>query len=156
MMTLEQELQHERVNHLDLSNFIAVEIGTSVKTVVEAMRAQQRNCAIVTDQGSLVGIFTDHDVLIKVADNPDTWQLPIDDFITLAPLTVKATDPVDKALALMNKKHFRNVPVLDETGQVVGNLTHYAIIQYLADRFPESVYNLPPDPERTTRRRNGA
>lgn len=155
-MSLEQELQHEQVNHLDLSNFIAVEIGTSVKTVVEAMRTEQRNCAIVTDQGALVGIFTDHDILIKVAANPDTWQLPIDDFITLAPLTVNAADPVDKALALMNKNHFRNVPVLDDAGQVVGNLSHYAIIQYLANRFPESVYNLPPHPERTTRRRNGA
>ena len=122
-MNLEQELQHERVIHLDLSNFISVEIGSSVKTVVEAMRTQQRNCAIVTDQGALVGIFTDHDILIKVAADPDTWQLPIDDFITLAPLTVNATDSVDKALVLMNKNHFRNVPVLDESGP----LCHYSI-----------------------------
>ncbi len=155
-MSLEQELQHEQVDHLDLSNYISVEIGTSVKTVVEAMRTQQRTCALVTDQGSLVGILTDHDILIKIADNPDTWQLPIDDFITLAPLTINAADPVDKALALMNQKHFRNLPVLDEAGQVVGNLTHYAIIQFLASRFPESVYNLPPDPERTPRQRAGA
>lgn len=155
-MSLEQELQQEKVHHLDLNNFISVEIGTSVKTVIEEMRSHQHNCAIVTDQGSLVGIFTDHDILIKIAGNPETWQLPIDDFITLAPQTVKASDSVNKALSLMDTNHFRNVPVLDDAGQVVGNLTHYAIIQYLANRFPKSVYNLPPNPEQTSRRRNGA
>ena len=30
--------------------------------------------------------------------------------------------------------------------KVVGNLTHFAIIQYLAEQFPNEIYNLPPDP----------
>jgi CBS domain-containing protein len=56
----------------------------------------------------------------------------------------------------MDEKHFRNVPVVNDNGQVIGNLTHHAIIKYLADRFPESVYNLPPDPDRVTSNRDGA
>jgi hypothetical protein len=46
--------------------------------------------------------------------------------------------------------------VLDNKGTVIGNLTHYAIVKYLADRFPESVYNLPPEPDRVTSNRDGA
>jgi CBS domain-containing protein len=57
---------------------------------------------------------------------------------------------------LMEDKRFRNVPVLGDDGHVVGNLTHYAMIKYLADRFPKSVYNQPPVPDRTPRKRNGA
>jgi hypothetical protein len=48
------------------------------------------------------------------------------------------------------------VPVLDSSGTVIGNLTHYAVVKYLADRFPESVYNLPPEPDRVVRNRDGA
>lgn len=155
-MSLEQELHREKVSHLDLSNFSLVEIGTSVKRVIATMRAEQHNCAIITDRGTLVGIFTDHDILLKIADDPETWNLPIDDFITPSPFTVNANDSVGKALALMEERHFRNVPVLDDNGQVVGNLTHYALIQYLADHFSESVYNLPPNPEQTSRKRGGA
>lgn len=155
-MGLEQELQQEQVIHLDLSHFISVEIGTSVKTTVEKMKAENHHCAIITDGGSLAGIFTDRDILMKIVGYPETWNRPIDDFMTPSPVTVNAKDAVDTALALMDDKHFRNVPVVDDKGAVVGNLTHYDLIKYLAGRFPESVYNLPPHPDRATRKRDGA
>lgn len=155
-MSLEQELHQEQIAHLDLRNFTSVEIGISVRRTIAKMREEKNTCAIVTDQGALVGIFTEHDILAKIVDNPETWILPIDDFITLSPLTVKAKDSVQAALALMEENQFRNVPVLDEDGQVMGNLTHYAIIKYLADRFPESVYNLSPNPDRNPSNRGGA
>ncbi|MBN1991698.1 MAG: CBS domain-containing protein [Anaerolineae bacterium] len=155
-MSLEQDLQLEQVQHLDLKNFTTVEIGTSVKKTVEKMRVENRHCAIIVDEGELVGIFTDRDILRKVVDARETWDLPIDDLMTSTPLTVQAKDRADMALALMDFKHFRNVPVLDDEGKVIGNLTHQAIIKYLSDRFPESVYNLPPNPEQATRQRIGA
>ncbi len=155
-MSFEQDLQKEQVAHLDLSNYTSVEIGISVRRTIEQMRAEKHTCALITDQGALVGIFTEHDILTKIVDDPETWILPIDDFITPAPLTVKAKDPLHIALALMEKNHFRNVPVLDEDGKLKGNLTHYAIIKYLADRFPESVYNQPPIPDHNPQKRDGA
>jgi CBS domain-containing protein len=156
-MTLEQDLQQAQVNHLDLNHFTIVGIGTSVKSTIEKMREEGRHCAIIVDdEESLVGIFTDRDILRKVADDRDSWDLPIDDIMTPAPLTVQTINRADMALALMDFKHFRNVPVVDSDGKVVGNLTHFAIIKYLSDRFPESVYNLPPNPKQVTKKRNGA
>ncbi len=156
-MSLETDLQQEQVSHLDLKNFTRVGVGTSVKTTVEKMQAENQNCAvIVDDEQALVGIFTDRDILRKVVDNREVWDLPIDDVMTLNPLTVNSNSRADLALALMDFKHFRNVPVIDEAGKVIGNLTHYAIIKYLSDRFPESVYNLPPNPEQVAKKRGGA
>ena len=155
-MTLESNLKQEKVIHLDLSNFTKVESGTSVRETIEAMRQQAHHCAIVMDSGSLKGIFTDRDILRKVVDVPDTLDQHIDQVMTPTPITVNSSDAADAALALMDSKHFRNVPVVNDKGQIIGNLTHYAIIKYLADRFPESVYNLPPDPDQVTDRRDGA
>ncbi len=155
-MSLESNLQQEQVIHLDLNRFAAVEIGTSVRQTIEKMRRTSHHCAVVLDQGTLVGIFTDRDILRKVVDAPDTWEKTIEEVMTYSPISVDSMDSADKALALMDKKHFRNVPVVDQNGVVLGNLTHYAIIKYLADRFPESVYNLPPDPEQLSHIRDGA
>jgi CBS domain-containing protein len=156
-MSLEHDLQQEQVNHLDLNNFTAVGIGTSVRTTVEKMREENHHCAIVVDEDKkVVGIFTDRDILRKVVDVRETWDLPIDDVMTPAPLTVNGGSRADMALALMDFKQFRNVPVIDDEGKVMGNLTHYAIIKYLSDRFPESVYNLPPNPKQVTKKRGGA
>lgn len=155
-MSLEHDLRREQVIHLDLTGFTAVECGTSVRHTVDKMRQKGHNCAFITNGGALKGIFTDRDVLRKVVDSPETWDKPIEMVMTPNPFTVKATDPADKALALMDERHFRNVPVLNKEGAIVGNLTHYAIIKYLADRFPESVYNLPPDPDQVADDRAGA
>jgi CBS domain-containing protein len=155
-MSLEYDLRQEKVIHLNLTEFTEVQIGTSVKATIEKMRRESHNCAFVTENGQLVGIFTDRDILRKVVDSPEMWNHPIEDVMTPSPLSVNSSDPADAALNLMNQKHFRNVPVLDEKGAVIGNLTHYAIIKYLADRFPESVYNLPPDPDRVAHDRDGA
>jgi CBS domain-containing protein len=120
------------------------------------MQHNGHNCALITQNGMIKGIFTDRDVLRKVVDAPAAWDSPIDTVMTPDPVTVNANDPADNALGIMDDHHFRNVPVLDKDGQVIGNLTHYAIIKYLADRFPESVYNLPPDPEQMPDDRAGA
>jgi CBS domain-containing protein len=156
MMTLEKNLQQEKVSHLDLSNFTKVESGTSVRETITVMRQEAHHCAIVMDGGALIGIFTDRDILRKVVDASETWDQPIDQVMTPTPITVNSSDPADAALALMDAKHFRNVPVTNKKGQVIGNLTHYAIIKYLADHFPKSVYNLPPNPDQVTSRRGGA
>jgi signal-transduction protein with cAMP-binding, CBS, and nucleotidyltransferase domain len=155
-MSLENDLQQERVMHLDVGSFTVVESGTTVKATVETMRAENRNCAIITKDKALVGIFTDRDSLNKVVNAPNLWAGPIDAVMTESPIAVNKNDPAYQALDLMDEKHFRNVPVVNDAGQVVGNLTHYAIIKYLADRFPESIYNQPPDPNRVSRNRDGA
>lgn len=155
-MSLENTLQQEQVIHLDLNKFTSVARGTSVRDTIEKMRVASHHCAIILDNKTLVGIFTDRDILRKVVDAPEIWDHPIEEVMTPAPITVNSSDAADKALALMDEKHFRNVPVVDDEGNVIGNLTHYAVIKYLADHFPESVYNLPPNPDQVTHRRDGA
>ena len=155
-MSLESTLQQERVIHLDLNRFATVERGTSVRETVEVMRRDGHHCAVILEQDSLVGIFTDRDILEKIVDSPETWDQPIETVMTPSPLTISSMDSADKGLTLMDDMHFRNVPVVDQNGVVVGTLTHYAIIKYLCDRFPETVYNLPPMPDRVARKRDGA
>ena len=154
-MSLESDLQKELVVHLDLKNFTQIESGLSVRESIATMRKEGNNCAIVMKGGKVIGIFTDRDLVRKVVDAPATWDKPIDEVMTPAPITVSSTAPADAALDLMDRKHFRNVPVLDHAGTVIGTLTHYAIIKYLSDHFPESIYNLPPDPEHVSKKRDG-
>ncbi len=154
-MKLEYDLREERVRHLDLSWFATVESGVSVKEAVEQMRQAGQNCALIMRNEALLGIFTDRDMLMKVVTAPDTWNTAIDTVMTSSPVTVKDTVCAEDALHLMNEKRVRNLPVINEAGWVIGNLTHYALIKFLADQFPESVYNLPPDPNRTAHNRVG-
>jgi len=155
-MSLEEELQAEQVAHLDLSQYIVVDATASVRDVVARLRDERRNCALVVEDGNLVGMFTDRDVLHRVVAAPDTWDRPVSELMTPAPKTVPPDAVVGAAINLMHAGHFRNVPVVDASGRIVGNLTHYSIMRCLADRFPEEVYNLPPDPDQVPHARGGA
>ncbi len=154
-MTVEEMVHAERVTHLDLGEYVVVESGASVRDTVAKMRTENRNCAFITREGRLIGIFTDRDVLRSTVDRPEIWDHPVDEVMTHDPQTVSANQPAGDALRLMDELHFRNVPVLSEDGEIVGNLTHFALLRFLADHFPKEVYNLPPEPDQFSEDRYG-
>ncbi|HRW05513.1 MAG TPA: CBS domain-containing protein [Caldilineaceae bacterium] len=154
-MTLETELRAEHVSHLDLSGFSTATRETSVRQVVTQMRNEKHNVCLVTTDEKLVGIFTDRDILTKVVDQPGVLDQPIASVMTANPVTATADMSAADALRLMEKGHFRNLPVLDKTGKILGDMTHQSILDYLAARYPIEVLNLPPDPERFPRKPEG-
>ena len=66
--------------------------------------------------------------------------------MTPKPVCILAKDPIRLAVKKMEQGGYRHLPVLDETGRPVGVLTSTRIVHYLAEHFPATVYNLPPDP----------
>ncbi|HEX6386642.1 MAG TPA: CBS domain-containing protein [Anaerolineae bacterium] len=154
-MSLEQELQAEKVAHLDLSGFCQLSSGTTVRDGLEKMRQAGHNVALVIDNNNLIGVFTDRDVLRKVATAPKTWDQPVDEVMTPNPVTVSPDSSAADALWLMDDRHFRNLPVVHQDGTILGNMTHRAVIEYLAARYPVEVLNRPLRPDQFPRKAEG-
>jgi CBS domain-containing protein len=154
-MNLETSLLSEKITHLDLNEYTLVDSGSTVRATVEKLRTEKHNCAFVMKNDRLLGIFTDRDAMRGVVDRPEVWEHPIDELMTHDPQWISSDQEVGDALKLMDSLHFRNVPVKDNQGRVVGNLTHFALIRYLGDLFPKEVYNLPPDPDQFGEERHG-
>jgi CBS domain-containing protein len=131
-MNIGEHFKIQEVARLDLSHYGRVASGCTVSATLKNLNETGHNCAFVMQQKRLVGIFTDRDVLRKIVDAPDRWSDPIDSVMTRTPLTVASTATAMDALHLMNGHRFRNVPVLDDEGATVGNLTHFSLMQ-LAD-----------------------
>ena len=155
-MNIEQELSAEVVSHLDLSSFTQVPSGTPIFEVLNIMRDQQVSAVLVNKEEQLAGLFTERDVLTQVADEPSTWKLPVEEMMTASPQTLSPDAAVQEALHLMNAGHYRNVPVVDGNGGIVGVLSQNSIVKFLTDHYPREIYNLPPDPESIPRTREGA
>lgn len=154
-MSLESELRSERVSHMRLSGFTAVPAGTSVRDVLGRMRSEHNTVCLITAERSLAGIFTERDVLRKVVDVAGVLDGPIDAVMTAEPISVGPETSAASALQLMEQHGIRNLPVLDAGGQIVGSMTHMAVIEWLAGRYPVEVLNRPPEPERFPRKAEG-
>lgn len=154
-MSLIAELTQEQVGHLDLSGHTCAPGETTVRDALAQMQAEKRNVCLVTEGERLVGIFTERDVLRRISTLRELLERPLSEVMTPHPVTVTPETPAAQALRLMEENHFRNLPVVDAQGQILGVLTHNTVIDYLAARYPMDVLNRPPDPERFPRKPEG-
>lgn len=155
-MSLETDLQDISVTALEIRNWLGIARDTTVEDAVRKMRDERTYCALILEEGRLVGIFTDTDVLNKVLGHPENWKKPVAEVMTAQPQTVSNTSTAAEALNLLNTHTFRNLPVVDSAGQVVGNVGQESFIRYLSDRFHMHVYNQPPEFGRYAKTRHGA
>jgi CBS domain-containing protein len=154
-MSLESELREQKVSHLDLSGFSLVASGTSVRAALAQVRADHTNACLVTEGNKLKGIFTDRDVLRQVVGASAMLDRPIDEVMTPNPITIGPDASAAEALRLMDENHFRNLPVVKEDGEIVGDMTHQAVIAYLAARYPVEILNRSPKPDQFPRKPEG-
>ncbi len=155
-MDLLAGLKQESVTEMDLSDYCTMDVGVSVRDALAEMQATHCRNALVVQDGKLVGIFTDRDVLMKVADNREALDKPIAQVMTPDPLTLSKAATAADALALMARHHIRNVPIVEDDGSVVGNFTHFSVLDFLAEQFPDiTLDSYPVYPRRFSRRRHG-
>ncbi len=154
-MSLKEELEAERVGHMDLSGYCLVESGTPVRAVIKTMRETGSRAALVTGDEALLGIFTERDVLRRVMGEDGDLDAPIDSLMSTNLVTITPDMSAAAALWLMDERHIRNLPIVDEQRHVVGGMTHAAIINYLATRYPVEVLNRSPRPEQYPRKAEG-
>ena len=82
-------------------------------------------------------------------------SLKLADCMTPDPVTVQAKEPIGAAVRRMEEGGYRHLPVVEGT-KPVGLLSVKRIVHYLAEHFPGTVYNLPPDPGAVQKQPEGA
>ena len=94
--------------------------GDTLRDVARMMRDGDMGSVPVVEDGRLVGIVTDRDIVVRsVADGrgPDT---SVAEAMTTDIFSVKPDDFVFEAIRLMGDKQVRRVPVVDENGDLAG------------------------------------
>jgi CBS domain-containing protein len=107
------------------SDVAAIRVEASVADAIRLMLDRRVGAVGVVDtEGRVAGIFTERDVLRKLAltgCNPEAT--PVRELMTTpVELATLATRP-GEALATMLERHFRHLPVVDHTGKLLGMLS---------------------------------
>ena len=138
----------EPIQVLPFAAPLSVSRMTSVAEAIRLMQAQHVGCVLVQEADRLVGIFTERDVLNKVAGSgQDPSQTPVEAVMTAEPEALPVDASISFALNLMSEGGFRHLPLVDAAHRPVGVLSVKHVVRYLAELFPEEVLNLPPQPE---------
>lgn len=145
-MELVRNLKIDSVSRLEPEPPLVCERTASIERAVGIMRSNGSGCLLVCDGETLVGVFSERDLLRRVIAVGLDWSEPVNSVMTPAPVTVEMKDPIRVAVRHMQKGGYRNLPVVDDDGRPVGLLSVMKIVHYLVEHFPVAVYNLPPNP----------
>jgi len=126
---------------------LEVDGRASVRSVIERMNQERVGCALIVDDGQLAGIFTERDVLTKLAGTAiDLDRTPVEELMTTDPECLTLDDGIAYALNKMTVGGFRHIPLVDVHGRPAGVVAMRHIVEHLVDLFPRRVLNLPPSP----------
>jgi CBS domain-containing protein len=135
----------QRVSVLPTDDYVAVSPYTPLSQAIEAMKDDEGGCVIISDDGRVAGIFTERDLLMKVMGEQVDLESPISQWMQPVVETLSSEATIGDAVRLMNEKGFRNVPLVKQ-GELVGSISVFDIITYLAECYPKETMNLPPLP----------
>ncbi|KIV94392.1 hypothetical protein PV10_02162 [Exophiala mesophila] len=98
-----------------------VSVRTSVKEAAQLMKENHTTAVLVQDQGSITGIFTSKDVVLRViAPGLDPSNCSVVRVMTPHPDFAPSDMSIQAALRKMHDGHYLNLPVMNETGEIVG------------------------------------
>lgn len=148
-------LTSTRVGELVLSIRPALEPEDPVSAAAAEMRSASHGSALVCENGRLVGIFTERD-LLGVLGSGRGLETPLRDVMTAAPRTVTVTDTLFDAMRWMDEGGYRRLPVVDRESRPVGIVDVKTVAHFIVEHYPAAIYNQAAHEQLIARHREGA
>jgi len=128
---LSRSVMEDNISQLE-QEFLSVAPDASAMEVIKRMKAAGLGCALVLDNGSLVGIFTERDVLNKLTGKTASSETTlVRNLMSANPERLRETDSVATALNKMSMGRYRHIPVQKSDGSYsVTSIKH--VLKYIA------------------------
>ena len=154
-MDLEFKLSTESVETAGLVTPRCVEPSARVADVLRLMQQHRSGCVLICRDQRLIGIFTERDALRLMHRGLDP-DAAIEHVMVADPVTINPDTSIAAAILRMSSGGYRRLPVIDAQGQPVGVLPVSAIMHYLVEHFPQTIYNQSPVAFPVTQDREGS
>jgi CBS domain-containing protein len=143
-----EALANATVSQLSPRPHARVNVDDALWKVIGEMKTKGRGAVLVEEEGTLVGIFTERDLLNRVDYTDALWShVVVSDVMTPLPMVIRPDDSLSEALRRLTQGRRRHLPVVDYRGHVLGLISIRDILTFIAERFPEDMMNLPPHPD---------
>lgn len=117
------------------TKIFSVNESTTTKEAVDIMVKNHIGSLIVmNDQEEVQGIFTEKDVMKKLASTDDlVGNLPVKELMTPREKLIVGheTDTVEYLMQIMTEKNIRHIPIMSTNGEIIGVLSMRDVIRSL-------------------------
>ncbi len=135
---LERALLQTPLGDVSTQDYAVVAPGTSVRETLSCWVSSGYHCAMVVENDHLVGVFTERDVLNKIAGDFESHaDKPVSAFMSANPVSLDRRVPIAFGLNRMMVGGYRHVPVLNR-GALAGVVSVRDILAFMAKKLTES------------------
>ena len=120
-----------------------VQPQSSVTEAVEVMAEHAVGAVAVVENGHLLGIFTERDVMLRVVlrqRHPANTR--VGEVMTSPVETITEESHEDEALVHMIERHVRHLPVVNTGGQLTGMLSIRNLLEHRVDELAREIHSL--------------
>lgn len=111
----------------------SVDADMTVKDAAAALAQRSERCLVVEKDSFVLGIVTSSDILEKVtATGADPSKVYVRDIMSTPVITVPASEPISTAAKIMSDYGVEKLPVIDDSGALVGIVTSVELARWLA------------------------
>jgi CBS domain-containing protein len=116
----------------------------SIPQLAESPRQSCSSCVLIVEDGQLLGILTQGDIVRSIAARQDLGNLAIRDVMTANLVTLRAADFTDLhvAINLLDRHQIRHLPVVDDRNCLLGLLTYEQLQHHLVKTLTTQVLQL--------------
>lgn len=117
------------------SNVIQVRSDDTVLQAVQLLAEKRIGCVPVVDDGQVVGIFSERDLVYGLgAEGATLLNAPVSSVMTSPAITITPDTPVLQGLSMMTRRRMRHLPVVVD-GELVGLVSIGDLVKFRIDRI---------------------
>lgn len=114
-------------------NVFSIPPTVSVAEAVAEMNRHRVGSIFVLDDGRLVGIFTERDVLRRVVgEGRDPKKSQVTEVMTANVITISPDSSIEDAMEIFTQKRCRHLPVIEE-GRLTGTISIGDVTRWMSD-----------------------
>ncbi|HYC36480.1 MAG TPA: CBS domain-containing protein [Usitatibacter sp.] len=120
-----------------------VELSDTLQDVAKIMRDEDTGAVPVVEDGRVVGMVTDRDIVIRAVADGD-YEATVDDIVTDDVVTATADMSTGDAAELMSEHQIRRLPIVDEDENIIGivSIGDLAVKEGRDSRMGETLENI--------------
>ncbi len=118
-------------------NVLTIEPTVTLGEAARAMRRRDVGAAVVYEDGKLIGIFTERDLLRAIAESRHPDQHHVRAYMTPDPITLPPDHAPSEAAQIMSERKFRHIPVVED-GELIGIVSIRDLVTATAMHIPSA------------------